>query len=802
MLKNLQKIYNERVIKWFYILLPIVEVITTYMVINSNTTVTIGMIYKTAFLLYGILYLLFVDKVNKKSNYILLGLFSLSIVLNFIITIDDLSIKALLSKMIAISKYVCFPIALMFLHKYNLNGNKVGLKTLVYSSMLYATVMLIAKITGTELPTYASNPDWGHTGWFYSGNEISALMAMFYPITIYFSSKYRNLLMKYALAVATYGLLTIGTKTSFLAVVITIVSILIFETIMYFIKKERLAIKMIFTSLILLIIVVASSSYSPSMKFIIDRLEKAKSDVYMESGTENNQMVYKTFVFNGREEFIEYQAGQYKKAPIGEKIFGMPDYKRLRAEDGLQGVVERDLYDILFIYGVFGFVVYFTPMLIIIFEFVKKILRNFKNECNEKNFVMGISIVLSLGISYIAGHVLLAPTVALFLSVVFSKLNYEIDSELLEDGESIKEINKKKMLIVLPKMSMGGMERSCANLLSLSNYNKNYDITLLIGYVVDDSLFKRLPNNIRIKILCKGKWNLFNKCLTALKYAFLYSKFFINRNKFDVSICYSHHHPVLAKLVRKASSNSIIFVHNDLEISRTQKQIDKMKFDKFRRVACVSNAVKETFKEKVKNYSDSNIYVINNYIDGERIIDMSKETLLETDLKDNTITFINIARHLEQHKKIFRILKAANRLRNEGYDFRIWLVGSGPDTENYLKYVYNEKLEKIVEMLGTKTNPYNYLKQSSALVLSSAFEGYGMVLDEARILNVPIITTDVADARVITQSGYGILCDNSDEGVYIGMKKFMDEGYTIINKFDYISFNDQVTKMLDKIVDF
>lgn len=359
----------------------------------------------------------------------------------------------------------------------------------------------------------------------------------------------------------------------------------------------------------------------------------------------------------------------------------------------------------------------------------------------------------------------------------------------------------KKMLIVLPKMSMGGMERSAVNLLNLSNYSKDYDVTLLVGYIVDDSLFKNLPENVKVKVLYKGKWNIVGKFITAIKYIGLYIKMLLKKNSYDVAICYSHHHGVLAKLTRIASKNSIGFVHNDLNLSRTQKQIDKLKFEKFSRIVCVSEAAKKAFMEKFPNYLEQNIFVINNYIDGERILKLAEEKCEEKIDNSKTI-FINIARHLEPHKKISRILKAAKKLKEENYEFSVVLVGDGPDTEKYKEYVEKNKLGDVVSFLGNRPNPYNYLKKSNAFVFSSSFEGYGMVLDEARVLNIPIITTDVADAKIITAEGYGLLCENSDEGVYAGMKSFLASGYNIKEKFDYTKFNEVITERLDKLANF
>ena len=59
----------------------------------------------------------------------------------------------------------------------------------------------------------------GISGWIYSGNELSAMMSLFYPIVIYYAAKYKSLSFMFILAVMTYGLLVIGTKTALIGLI-------------------------------------------------------------------------------------------------------------------------------------------------------------------------------------------------------------------------------------------------------------------------------------------------------------------------------------------------------------------------------------------------------------------------------------------------------------------------------------------------------------------------------------------------------------------------------------------------------
>lgn len=356
---------------------------------------------------------------------------------------------------------------------------------------------------------------------------------------------------------------------------------------------------------------------------------------------------------------------------------------------------------------------------------------------------------------------------------------------------------KKKLKINMPKLTIGGMERALVDLLNNSNITKDYEIDLLIGYNnLEKNYLSMLPKTINVKVLYTGKWNVIGKGIVFLKLMFkiLFPK------KYDVSISYAYQHGILATLTRRESKNNVIFIHNDLINAREPKALEKLckrlKYEKFSKVVCVSECAKKAFLKIYPNYS-GNIKVINNYIDYKDIENKSKEKI---DLKKSQkVTFLSVARHEDKHKKISRIIDAAKRLKEEGYDFEVLLIGDGQDHSLYLEMINQYKTDNI-NVLGSRLNPFPYFKIADAFVFSSQYEGYGLVLNEARVLNLPIITTDVADAAMITKEGYGILCENSSDGVYLGMKKFLDEGYELKTKFDAKKFNSKISKELDNIL--
>jgi len=67
------------------------------------------------------------------------------------------------------------------------------------------------------------------------------------------------------------------------------------------------------------------------------------------------------------------------------------------------------------------------------------------------------------------------------------------------------------------------------------------------------------------------------------------------------------------------------------------------------------------------------------------------------------------------------------------------------------------------------------------------------------ILNKPIITTNVSDAKKDIESKYGIVVENDDNAIYYGMKQFLDSGYTIKKQFNYEKFNKDIEDLVDEV---
>ena len=234
--------------------------------------------------------------------------------------------------------------------------------------------------------------------------------------------------------------------------------------------------------------------------------------------------------------------------------------------------------------------------------------------------------------------------------------------------------------------------------------------------------------------------------------------------------------------------------NNDYE--KVKRFFEEKKYKEFKNIVFVSKQGKESFLKVFPN--EKNVYAINNIIDYKTIIEKSKENVKENLDKDVTL-FLNIGRHNEEQKKLSRIIEAAKKLNDEGYRFRILFVGDGKDNKKYKNMVKQMKLENNILFLGKRKNPYPYFKISDCVLLSSEYEGSPVVYTEAMVLNKPVITTNVSGSDQI-DGRFGYVIKKDQESLYEAMKEFINNGYTIKEKFDAEKYNQEIAKKIEMII--
>lgn len=343
----------------------------------------------------------------------------------------------------------------------------------------------------------------------------------------------------------------------------------------------------------------------------------------------------------------------------------------------------------------------------------------------------------------------------------------------------------KKIIFGITSLELGGAERVLVDL--ANRLSSDYDITIFMIYDGGE-LKKELNPNIRKVALYRKKYKEFTKIeriKSSLKLIFYKNKIYnaIMKKGYSVQISFLEG-PVTRLFSVKTKENNrmkkIAWVHNDISKvygkglkAIIKKFVDGKVYKRYDKLIFVSNENLNDFNKTYKWAKDADEEVIRNYIDYNKILKKAEEKV-DIPYDNKSINLLTVCRLVEQ-KAIDRFIRVKKELENEGIHFKVYIVGDGPMRYALQKQIDSLGLTESFILLGKKDNPYPYIKFCDYFCLLSYYEGYGMVLEEAKILNKPILITNTAGTECIEGYTNAIVLENTFEGIKNGIKEELDK---------------------------
>lgn len=317
-------------------------------------------------------------------------------------------------------------------------------------------------------------------------------------------------------------------------------------------------------------------------------------------------------------------------------------------------------------------------------------------------------------------------------------------------------MTKLKILQVINNLGSGGAERLLADYVSqnaLLDNNVENDILTLNN---NSSIFSEEISKNGVKII-----NLNCSSIYSLNNIFKLRKI-INTNEYD--ICHVHLFPsqywvVLAYLIsnKRNKMKLITTEHNTYNRRRDIyffKFIDRFIYSNFDKIISISEDTQTSLKRWL-NFDEKNKNVFNIISNG---VDTKKFKLATRITKSdlipnadiNTIIIVMVARFTEQkdHKTLVNALKFLPD------NYHLILVGTGEKEEKLKEYVKLADVSERVHFFGVRKDVENILKSSDVMVLSSKWEGFGLVAVEGMASGLPVIVSNV--------QGLNTVVDDSD----------------------------------------
>ena len=230
----------------------------------------------------------------------------------------------------------------------------------------------------------------------------------------------------------------------------------------------------------------------------------------------------------------------------------------------------------------------------------------------------------------------------------------------------------------------------------------------------------------------------------------------INRAGYDAVVAYAE--GVITHFVAQVECRrKVAWIHIDYKRNLTYigNADESWVYDRFDKIVIPSQFSLNSFNEVFPHLSSRTV-AIQNIIDEERILRLSNEQVEDCAVEKDGYLLVSIGR-ICYEKQFFEIPLVAAALRDKGIRFKWMIIGGGSQVEMQMvrDKIKEHNVESHVIMMGTKNNPYPYLKMSSLLVVTSISETFSYAIAEAKVLGVPIATTPFGTVREVIDEPMG-----------------------------------------------
>lgn len=410
-------------------------------------------------------------------------------------------------------------------------------------------------------------------------------------------------------------------------------------------------------------------------------------------------------------------------------------------------------------------------------------------------------------------------------------------SEILVEKD-VSNNGKENIVIYAGSLAQNGITTSLFNLLNNLDRDKyNYFLTFRSTAVQKNKeILTTLPEGVNY-IATTGKMNLsfVKKAMWVLcKYRKFPLKIMMNFIKDDLKLELRRHYGdaeistmiqfngyEYAKILlySQFDGNNAIFVHSDMYKEATLKRNQRIEvldyaYSTYDHVALVTEDIEASTASLTSRKREFD--VSHNLIAYQSIKERGEKEIAFDDYTQSNKPFEEIIEILNSDaKKIinvgrFSVEKGQRRLIDSFV--RVWK--DNPDAYLFIvggyqvKGLYNELLQYVetlpcadhIVMIMAMSNPMPLVKKCHGSILTSFYEGFGLVLVEADILGVPVASTDIVGPRTFMQKHGGLLVEDSEAGIEEGIRRLIAGDVPTLT-VDYAEYNRNAVAEFESLLE-
>lgn len=363
----------------------------------------------------------------------------------------------------------------------------------------------------------------------------------------------------------------------------------------------------------------------------------------------------------------------------------------------------------------------------------------------------------------------------------------------------------KKILFVINTMGRGGAEIALLELLR-SMRKRDYEVSLYV-LTGQGELVQQLPEGVILKnkdynnisvLTAEGKKVLFKSsikalfkranCIRLLPYIIKNLFHMIKRKKimfdkllwrcfsdaaerfdeeYDLAVAYIEGGSTYYVMDHVKAKKKVAFFHTNYEQAGYTRSLDKDCYLKYDKIFPISEDGKRIFLEYYPECIQKT-EVFHNLINVERIKKLADEPGGFSDNYDG-LRILTIGR-LVPLKEFGTSIEALRLLKEKGVNARWYILGEGELRKDLENLISQKNLINDFFLLGVTDNPYPYLKQADIYVHASRYEGKSIAIQEAQVLECPILVSNCEGNREQVEHGVdGLICELTSEDICEGI---------------------------------
>lgn len=123
--------------------------------------------------------------------------------------------------------------------------------------------------------------------------------------------------------------------------------------------------------------------------------------------------------------------------------------------------------------------------------------------------------------------------------------------------------------------------------------------------------------------------------------------------------------------------------------------------------------------------------------------------------------FLAVGRFSHLHKGFDLLIKAFHSFARRDNEWTLDIVGEGPEEQMYRQMIAEYGLQDRISLHPFTNHIQSFYSAAQVYVLSSRWEGFGLVLVEAMAHGLPVVSSDLPTSKEI-MGDFGLYCENGN----------------------------------------